>query len=553
MGIDHYDAVVVGGGMGGIYGVHQLREAGFSVLGLEGAPEFGGVWYHNCYPGARVDFASTDYSFLDPEIYREWRWSERYATQPELLRYLNFVADRYDVRRHFRLNTWLTGARWNPARALYEITTSTGLEVTARFLVMATGQLSHSKTPRFEGLDDFAGELYSTSHWPHHPVELTGKRVAVIGTGSSGVQAIVAVAKVAEHLLVVQRTPNWSVPAGHPDADPSYVQSRIEHVEEWKARLLMHPFGVDGLPPAGLAADFSPEEQQRLMAQRWDEYAPGVMGLFTDTGRSPETNQLVSDFVRSKIREMVDDPVVAEKLCPRYPIGTKRLIMATGYYETFNRDNVTLVDVGADPIVKFTEHGIQTESAQYDVDVIILALGFDAFTGALDSANIQNADGERHADLWSHGPNTFLGLMTAGLPNLFLLTGAGSPATLSNMCLMNTFHVDFVVDLMAHMRDHELAVVEPTKEAQAEWTQHCADVASQLLRLHVDNYMVRVNEDGSRVFMPYAGGLGAYVERCNEVIETGYNGFVMYTPSDVESQPTAALAGSSPLTTASQD
>lgn len=522
-----YDVVVVGAGMGGIYGVHRFRQQGLSVLGLEAAPDVGGVWYHNAYPGARVDIESVNYCYLfDPELYQDWRWSERYAAQPEILCYLNHVADRYGVRPHFRFNTRMTTAQWDPAANRYVITTESGDTVNARFLVMATGQLSRPRKPPFAGLDDFTGEWVQTSQW--RDVAYEGKRVAVIGTGSSGVQTITAVAPVAAHTYVFQRTANYSIPAHNRPANQARYDRLAGKVKELWDELIHSPGGVVVPPVGGKARDYPSEQQQEMLEERWAYGGQSILGVFADQGIDPDVNKLVADFVRQKCRERINDPELAEKLmCDSYPIGVRRICIDTGYYEVFNQDNVTLVDIKEDPIERFTKTGVLLRTgAHIELDTIMFALGFDAFTGALDEAGVTNEHGKHPSDNWTRGPRTFLGLMTTGFPNCFIVTGPLSPSVLANMNLANVQHMDFVANLIEYMGQHGHTRVEPTEAAQNEWTEYAASIAAPLLRRAHDNYMVHVNhDDGSRFFIPFAGGVKTYIERCNEVAQNGYDGF----------------------------
>ncbi|MDN5915549.1 MAG: NAD(P)/FAD-dependent oxidoreductase [Pseudonocardia sp.] len=525
----HYDVVVVGAGMGGIYAIHRFRSQGLSVLGIEGAPDVGGVWYHNAYPGARVDIESANYCYLfDPELYREWRWTERYAAQPEILAYLRHAADRYEVRPHIAFERWVEGARWDPESHRYLVTTDAGLSVTAQFLVMTTGQLSKARTPDFPGLEDYRGEWYQTSNWPHEPVSLAGRRVGVIGTGSSGVQTITTVAKDAAHLHVFQRTPNYSVPAYNRPADQRKYERLAAKVEDVYEEILATPGGLILPPGRGSSKDYTAEQIQQMLEERWAFGGQSLLSLFSDQGIDPEVNEIVAEFVRTKVRETVHDPETAERLVPdSYPIGVRRLCIDTGYYDTFNRDNVTLVDLREDAIERLVPQGIRLVSGrEIELDVVIFALGFEAFTGALDNADIRNEHGQQPSDNWTRGPRTFLGLTTTGFPNLFLITGPASPSVLANMNVANVQHLDFVGRLITHMREHGYQRVEPTVEAQDEWTAHVAAIAEPMLRRKIDNYMVHVNrDDGSRVFIPYPGGFGDYVRRCEAVAVDGYTGF----------------------------
>jgi cation diffusion facilitator CzcD-associated flavoprotein CzcO len=524
-----YDAIVVGAGIGGLYAIYRLRQDGLSVLGLESAAGVGGVWFHNRYPGARVDVESFDYCYyFSPELYREWRWTERYAPQPELLRYFNHVADRFDIRRHILFETRLTAAQWDAEAARYHVETATGRRFTCRFLVMATGNLSAARKPDFPGLADFKGEWVQASHWPDRPVALAGRRIAVIGTGSSGVQAIPVLAEQASHLTVFQRTPNFSVPARNMPLDEAKFADAAADVPGRRDHLLTTRAAItSNLGPPLRLAEYSEAERRDRLERQWALGGQGMNRVFADQGTDQAVNDVVAGFVRSKIREIVKDPATAELLCPTdHPIGSRRLCVDTNYYDTYNRANVTLVNISAEPIERITETGIQTTASHYEVDLIVFAIGFDAFRGALDQVDIRNAKGETPTAHWNRGPRTFLGLMTTGFPNFFFLTGPGSPSVLANMIIMNEEHANFVASLIAHMNANGFETVEPEPAAQQRWTETVAEAASKLLRLGVKNYMVHVNpDDGSRVFMPYVGGLDRYVQICRDVVANGYAGF----------------------------
>ncbi len=522
------DVVVVGAGFGGLYALYRLRELGLSVLGIEAASGVGGVWYHNRYPGARVDVDSVDYCYyFSPELYREWRWSERYAGQPELMRYLDHVADRFALRRHILFDSRMIRAQWSPGARRYQVETSSGQRLTCRFLVMATGQLSAPRRPDFPGLDRFRGEWVQTSRWPERPVALAGRRIGVVGTGSTGVQAVPVLAAQASQLHVFQRSPNYSVPAQNGPLDASLWRAIGARVPEERRELFAHPAASHLPRPRGPAADFSEAQRAQILEEQWALGGHGMGFVFSDQTVSRQTNDIVAGFVRSKIREIVADPATAEKLCPYdHPIGTRRLCIDTGYYESFNRENVTLVDVRESPIERITETGIQTASGHHELDLIVFALGFHAFTGALDGANIRNEAGQQPSDLWRRGPRTLLGLMTAGFPNLFLPTGPGSPSVLANMSVQNEYHVDWIAGCLGHMARHGFDTVEPTAKAQDDWTAHVAEVSRDILRRNVQNYMVHVNEDdGTRIFMPYVGGMDRYVRQADAIAAAGYRGF----------------------------
>ena len=525
---EEYSVVVVGAGMGGIYALHRFAELGYDVHGFEGAAGVGGVWYHNGYPGARVDVESHSYSFMfDEELYAGWEWSERYSAQPEILRYLNYVADRLDVRRDLSLSTWVSSAQWRPDKNKYLISTDTGRTVWARYLIMATGNLSRPRTPAFEGLDDFEGEWYQSSHWPQTPVAIEGRRVAVIGTGSSGVQAATEIAKTASHLYVVQRTPNYSIPAHNGPADKRKRDRLAAKILQFRDETYATPVGYVMQGFAGRADDFLPEQQQQILESRWAFGGQTLLGTFTDQGTDIRVNDIVAQFVRSKIRDMIDDPVLTEKLMPTaYPIGIRRLCIDTGYYPIFNQSNVTLVDLRSDPIDLITRTGIKTQHNEYDIDLIVFALGFEAFTGAIDQANVRNEYGHQPSDRWKYKPRTHLGIMTHGFPNLFMLTGPQSPSVLANFFTGNNQHVDFVADILARAAESGATRIEPSLEAEEQWGAHCNGIAEPLLRRAVDNYMVHVNRyDGSRFFIPYAGGFDRYVKEVDKVVADDYRGF----------------------------
>jgi cation diffusion facilitator CzcD-associated flavoprotein CzcO len=541
-----YDAIVVGAGIGGIYALYRLRQQGLSVLGLEQAAGPGGVWFHNRYPGARVDVESIDYCYyFSQELYQEWRWTERYAAQPELLNYLNHVVDRFDLRQYIRFETALKAARWQPGEARYHVETVTGQHFNCRFLLMATGNLSAARVPDFPGIADFAGEWVQTSHWPDRPIEVAGRRIAVIGTGSSGVQAIPVLAAQASQLYVFQRSPNYSVPARNGPLDQANYRQAAAILPQRREQLLATRAAITSNLGASLRfADYTAAERLDRLERQWALGGQGMNRVFADQGTDPAVNQVVAEFVRSKIREIVKDQAVAERLCPYdHPIGTRRLCVDTDYYATYNRDNVMLVDIRANPIERITQTGIQTRDGHYEVDLIVFAIGFHAFRGALDLVDIRNERDETPTQNWQRGPRTMLGLMTSGFPNFFFLTGPGSPSVLANMVIMNEEHVNFAAGLIAYMDAHGLATVAPEPAAEERWSAQVADAAAKLLRVGVENYMVHVNQDvGSRVFMPYVGGLDRYLEICREVVATNYDGFVFGRREDVPAGVAAAAA-----------
>jgi cation diffusion facilitator CzcD-associated flavoprotein CzcO len=521
-----YDAIVIGAGFAGLYAVYRFTKQGLDILGLEGAPNLGGVWYHNRYPGARCDVESLDYCYyFSEDLYREWKWSERYASQPEILRYLNHVADRFDIRRHFLFSTWMTGAQWYPEEARYHVRTQTGKEFTCRFLIMATGSLSDARVPPFEGLDRFQGECVQTAHWPDREVKIQGRRIGIIGTGSSGVQTVPAIAPVAEHVYLFQRTAGFSVVAQNGPL-PRQWEDICANVPEERASLLKIPTAMHRVRPARSAMQCTPAERQTLLEQAWARGGHGMIAVFTDQLTDKTANDVASEFVRSKIRSIVKDPVVAEKLCPYdHPMGSRRLIVDTDYYASFNRNNVTLVDIAADPIECLTENGIKTRSNHYEIDLLILALGFNAYKGAIEKANIRNEHGQSPTDHWGLGARTLLGLMTSGFPNLFIVAGPGSPATAGNLLPQIEFGVDWIADCIAYLDKHGKSTIEPEEEAEDKWTSYVNEVAKKLLLYEVKNYKVQVNEDGSRAVFPFFGGVDRYVEHARAVAAKEYEGF----------------------------
>jgi cyclohexanone monooxygenase len=522
------DVVIVGAGFAGLYALHRLRGLGFSARIYETGSDVGGTWYWNRYPGARCDVESMEYSYsFSEELQREWQWSERYSTQPEILRYLNHVAERFDLRRDIRFETRVTAAIFDESTNRWAIETNRGDRVSAKFCIMATGCLSAAKVPDFKGIDAFQGKTYHTGHWPHEGVNFTGQRVGVIGTGSSAIQSIPNIAKQASHLFVFQRTPNFSVPAQNGPLSSKVGQDWNVNHAEYRHRARTSAFGILIADPGDQSAlEVSPDERQRAYEERWRRGGFSLIGTFADLFVNKEANDTAAEFVRSKIRGMIRDPAVAEKLMPTsYPIATKRMCVDTGYYATFNRDNVTLIDARTTPIEEITPTGLRTSDAQYPLDSIVFATGFDAMTGALCNIEIGGRAGVMLKQKWSEGPRTYLGIMIAGFPNLFTITGPGSPSVLSNMVLSIEQHVDWIAGSLAYLREHQLATIEATVDAENGWVAHVNEVANMTLFPLANSWYMGANIPGKpRVFMPYIGGVGAYREKCNEVAAKGYEG-----------------------------
>lgn len=523
-----FDAIVVGAGMAGLYQLHRLRQDGFSALVLEAAEDVGGTWYWNRYPGARCDMQSVDYSYTyDPDIRTQWTWSERYATQPEILRYLQFVADKLLLRKDIRFSTKVQSAKWDDEASLWRILTLAGDQITARFFIMATGCLSMPKPPDIDGVERFAGDVYFTSRWPHDGVDFTGRRVAVIGTGSSGVQSIPLIAKQAKELTVFQRTANFSIPAFN---GPVRAE-KLTELRDYAAYRTAARYSRAGVPTAASvtrAVYATPAERQAAYDKGWaaGELFP-ILGAYADLLVSEEANDTLCEYVRGKIRAAVRDPATAEALCPRdYPIGAKRLCLDTGYYETFNLPHVRLVDLRKTPIRAVTERGIDTTDESFEVDAIVYATGFDAMTGAIVAVDIAGRDGLSLKQRWTEGPETYLGLMTVGFPNLFMITGPQSPSVLSNMAVSIEQHVEWIADTLRDLRERRHETIEPTEVAEAGWRQHCIDCAELTLFTKADSWYVGANVPGKpRVLTPYTGGVDTYRRFCDEVRARDYLGF----------------------------
>ncbi|MCW5744579.1 MAG: NAD(P)/FAD-dependent oxidoreductase [Alphaproteobacteria bacterium] len=525
------DVAIVGGGLAGLYAIHRLRGMGLHVRAFEAGSDVGGTWFWNRYPGARCDVESLEYSYaFSDELQQEWKWPERYGTQPEILRYINHVADRFDLRRDVQLDTRVMSAVFDGKANAWTLTTDKGDVVRARFCVMAAGNLSTPRVPDFKGIGDFKGKWYHSGLWPHDGVDFSGLRVAVIGTGSSGVQMIPIIARQAKHLHVFQRTANFSLPARNAPMDPDRER---RHKADYPARrraAFDTPFAIAGYPkPTKSALQASPEERRAAYEAKWQEGGSiSFLYAYTDLLVNKEANDTAAEFVRDKIRGIVKDPKTAELLAPKdHPIGTKRLCLDTGYYETYNRDNVTLVDVRSDPIQEITATGLRTASgADYALDAIVFATGFDAMTGALREIDIRTTDGASLADKWAGGPLTYLGLMVSGFPNMFIITGPGSPGVKTQMIASIEQHTDWIANCVAHMRRRDLDRIEPTPEAEAAWVQHVNAVADSTLYPLANSWYLGANIPGKpRVFMPYVGGFDAYKRRCDAVAANGYEGF----------------------------
>jgi cation diffusion facilitator CzcD-associated flavoprotein CzcO len=527
-----YDVVVIGAGLSGMYQLHRLRELGLRVLVLEAGDGVGGTWYWNRYPGARFDSESWTYGYsFSDEILREWEWSEHFAPQPETLRYCNFVADKLDLRRDIEFNRRVKAAEFDEVANEWGVETEDGRRVRARFLITAIGPLSAPTMPTIPGIEDFLGESYHTGRWPHEPVSFAGKRVAVIGTGATAVQAITEIAKTVGHLTVFQRTPNWCAPLHNSRITPA-EQARIKATYEDIFAICRDSFGcfIHQADPRH-ALDVSPEEREAFYEKLYAAPGFGIwMGNFRDVLINAEANATITDFVRRKIRGRVKDPRIAEKLIPtNHGFGTRRVPLESGYYEVYNQPNVRLVDIRETPIERITGAGIKTSDTEHSVDMIIYATGFDAITGAFDRIDIRGTGGRRLRDKWAAGPRTYLGLQAEGFPNLFTLVGPHNAATFCNIPRCIEQNVDWVTALLRHMLAKGHTRVEPTPAAEESWTEHVLDTGRRMLFTQVDSWMMGINSNvagkNKRTFIVYAGGAPKYREKCDEVVAGGYVGF----------------------------
>ena len=530
------DVVVVGAGFGGMYMLHRLRGIGLSAIVFDTAAGVGGTWYWNRYPGARCDVESMQYSYsFSEQLQQEWKWSEVFAGQPEILRYANHVADRLDLRRDMRFETRVTAAVFDEATRRWTVRTDRGDIVRATYCVMATGCLSAARMPDFPGLSSFRGSTYHTGHWPHQGVDFSGLRVGMVGTGSSAIQSIPVIAAQAAHVTVFQRTPNFSIPSRNGPMPDAYAQSWKEGYTVRRAEARASRNGILAYPNDQPAIDTAEPERTAIYEQRWESGGTTFMAAFNDLIFNQASNDTAAEFVRGKIRQMVKDPARAELLAPSsHPIGTKRICVDTDYYLSYNRPNVDLIDVRGAPIEAVTPDGLRVGGKDYGFDAIVFATGFDAMTGALTRMGIVGRAGQALADKWQAGPRTYLGLMTAGFPNMFMITGPGSPSVLSNMMVSIEQHVDWISDCLAHLTERRLDRIEPTLAAEDEWVQHVNDVAYTTLYPQAASWYMGANIPGKpRVFMPYIGGVGAYRKKCDEIAANGYDGFLLSGPASV--------------------
>ena len=535
------DVAVIGAGIGGLYMHYRLRELGLRAIGFEAGPDVGGTWWWNGYPGARCDVESLDYSYsFSPELLAEWQWSERFATQPEILRYIEHVAERFDLKRDIRFDTRVVAMTFDDEANLWTLETDGGDSVTVPFVVTAVGCLSAHFVPDMPGLEQFEGRWLRTSAWPQQGVEIKGKRVGIIGTGSSGIQSIPEIAKEAAHLTVFQRTPNFSLPARNGPVDPAhqamveadypaYARKNRESRAGFQPRIptqLMPP----GWQPGRSALEASEQEREAVFETMWNAGGTAFTAPYTDLVQHIDANRYAAEFVHKKIREIVDDPEVAVRLTPtNHPFATKRLCLDSDYYATFNRENVTLVDIRAEPIERIVPEGLRTSERAYPLDVLIFATGFDAVTGPLTRLNITGSHGAKLTDRWADGPSTYLGLTIADFPNLFTVTGPGSPSVFTNMIPTIEQSVAWIADCLGHVTRQGYARIEADPAAQEQWTEEVARVAEATLYVRANSWYMGANIEGKpRRMLAYLGGLDAYEKRCNDVAGDGYRGFALY-------------------------
>jgi cyclohexanone monooxygenase len=540
-----FDAVVVGAGFAGMYMLHRLRSIGFSARVFEAGGGVGGTWYWNRYPGARCDVESMQYSFsFSEELDQEWSWSEKYAPQAEILGYADHVADRFDLRRHIVFDTRVTAATFDEAAACWHIETDRGDSVRAQFCIMAVGCLSAPNRPDFKGLEDFRGPIYHTGEWPHQGVDFTGLRVGVIGTGSSAIQSIPIIAREAASLTVFQRTATWSVPACNEKLSPEYLKAAKADYPALRAKARARPTGFYFPFNTKPALEASPDERHRQYEEAWARGGLPFLGAFGDLLFEKAANDTIADFARAKIRGIVKDPATADLLCPDNVFGCKRLCVDTGYFETYNLPHVKLVDVSKTPIERFTADGIEVGGVTYPLDAVVCATGFAAMTGSFDSIRITGRNGLTLAEKWRAGPRAYLGIASAGFPNLFMITGPGSPSVLASMIQAIEQHVDWLADCLGHLRDVGAKSIEPLLKDEDAWVEHVNEVSTVSLRSTCSSWYVGANIPGRpRVFMPYIGGFPVYVQKCNEVMSGGFDGFVLQGLAKPNAAPAVRYTG----------
>lgn len=520
------DVVVVGAGFAGLYLLYRLRKQGLRVRVLEVGSDIGGTWHWNRYPGARCDIESMEYSYqFSNDLQQEWDWTERYATQPEILKYVNHVADKFDLRSDIQLNTRVVSATFDERRKAWRVETENGEQFEAPLCVMATGCLSSINMPDIPGRNTFEGLALHTGQWPTDPVDFSGMRVGVIGTGSSGIQSIPMIAQQAAHLYAFQRSPTYSVPAHNRPLDETTRQTVKAHYADLRTRAKKNRVGIDYQVGETSVLDATPAEREAMFDDCWAKGGLPFLAGFADLFDSREANDFAADYVRRKIHALVNDPEIADALSPETIIGCKRLCVDTDYYVTFNRDNVTLVDLKKTPIKRITATGIVTDANAYDLDAIVYATGFDALTGALNKIVVTGRDGQTLRQKWDAGARSYLGLGIAGFPNLFTVNGPGSPSVLSNVLQSIEQHVDWIGDCIAYMTDNDYREIAVEEEAEQEWSAHVNSLATASVYPQCNSWYLGANIPGKpRVFLAYIG-FPEYVEKVEALTRDGYRGF----------------------------
>ena len=523
-----FDVAIVGAGFAGLYLLHRCRKLGLTARVWEAGDGVGGTWYWNRYPGARCDIESMQYSYqFDESLQQEWDWSERYASQPEILRYAQHVAERFELLDGIDFKRRVTTAAFAKASASWMLSSESGETLTARFCVMATGCLSSPNWPMIEGYESFNGSIHHTTLWPHEGVDFTGKRVAVIGTGSSGIQSIPRIAQAAEQVSVFQRTPNYSVPAHNRAMDTAAAAQIKASYPQMRAEAKLNHGGIHGAYRKVSALAASQRERLQEYERRWQHGGLTFLGSYGDLLQDKAANDTLVEFVHNKIKGIVKDPEIAAMLCPENIIGGKRMCVDIGYYETYNRNNVDLIDLRKQPIAEINESGLQAGSVQFDVDIIVIATGFDAMTGSLNRIDISGATGTLLRDQWADGASSYLGLAMANYPNLFTVTGPGSPSVLTNMLPSIEQHVEWISDCIAHTLNGNYNTVEATPDAEQTWWNHVREVGATGIKQSTDSWYTGANIKGKpRVFTPYNGGFPEYCRKCEEVVARGYEGFL---------------------------
>lgn len=532
MGTKQFDAVVVGAGFAGLYMLHRLRDRGLNVRVIEAADGVGGTWYWSRYPGARCDSDSIYYNFtFSEELYKKWRWPERYSAQPDILRYLNFVADELDLRKDIQFETRVTKASFNEDTKRWEIETDSNEKLEAKYFISGVGCLSTTNIPPFEGVETFKGEKYHTGRWPHEKVDFTGKRVVIIGNGSSGVQAMPIIAEEAKELTLLMRTPHYVAEARNYPLTKEQQDEAIANYENIRDSFSTTPGGIRMYTTGKSATEFTPEEQRKELEYVWKTGGLALGGVFPDVSVNKESNFVVSQFVRDKIDEIIEDEDTAKALHPDYYINTKRLIIGTNYYEIFNRDNVNLVPIKDNPIVRIVPNGVELQNGIIECDVIIFATGYDSMTGSILRMDIRGRDGQPLKEKWEDGKvvKTYLGLSVQNFPNFFMVTGPQSPSVLTNMPSAIEQHVDWIDRCIEYMEDNSIQLIEAKEESEVEWAKQCDDIANQTLFPYTNSWYTGANLDGTKRsgFVIYVGGLNNYKKICDDIADNNYEGFTL--------------------------